>query len=1126
MKTTLSLTLTLLIFVTLTFVPNSFTQNTQPEYVVRVIYFIPNDREPEQDIDAKLDRLIKRGQQFYADEMERHGFGRNTFRLETDVTGKAVVQHVNGQFTSSHYVGEGNKIITVTDKVMPEINERFDMSRNIYLVVVDVGWAMGGVGSGESHSGFVLMTTNGDCNDTGSDFFHLATHELGHVFGLDHDFRNDAYILGYGTRVIVELSKCAAEWLDVHRYFNTNQTSVDSPTTIQMLPPIEYPANAIRLRFAITDADGLHQIQLKGPSGFRGFGLIACKRLNGQSNTVEFVTSEFTAGPDSHARVSVIDVNGNFTHQSYPIREEDVRVDVNNRVDINGDGVIDDDDRVPAMLRIVSGDNQPGSLNSWLAKPFVVEVRDANGEPVVGIEVAFRVRSDGALGALSATNPRTDSNGQARSILIPAYFGEYQVEASVAGVSKRVTFNNVVVLGPQVLVTQFERPVMYWISDGDSFGGGLLDGFTGDSVEGFWPFATSAAVDVSPGGKLYWTAATVPGKPFCGAVLRASREASGSRGSRSEELAVFNARPLAIAIDTTKGKLYWTNSHGNIQRANLDGSNIQDLITGLDSPKHIAVDTVQGKLYWTETQDSIRRANLNGSNVETLATGLSTLGSITIAGDKLYWTEKIGEELGKISRANLDGSNVEEIVTLSSVPVGVAVDIAQNKVYWTETRGHVRRANLDGSNIEDIISGLLEPAQLILNVPSVLTERLEIVSGGDQEGLPGSKLAKPFVVEVLNQFDKPVPSVRVTFSVSTGGGMLSAIDVTTDSNGRAESILTLGPNPGTNTVTVSAAGIPEGQTFNAVDIRVPKTLEIISGNDQEGLPGAALDKPFAVEVRDGTDKPLPGVEVTFSVTGGGGRLSVTSVTTNSNGRAESTLTLGPNPGTNTVTVSVTGIQGKRTVTAIAELPPIPQDVNGDDVVNILDLVLVASVLGDEGRDLDADVNRDGVVNILDLVLVAGAFGNVAAAPSVWYRDLEIAPTRADVGQWLAQAGELELTEATSQRGVLFLEQLLAALTPKETALLPNYPNPFNPETWIPYRLSEDADVTLTIYDTTGVVVRRLDLGHQLAGHYADRGRAAYWDGRNARGESVASGVYFYTLTAGDFTATRKMLIRK
>ena len=96
----------------------------------------------------------------------------------------------------------------------------------------------------------------------------------------------------------------------------------------------------------------------------------------------------------------------------------------------------------------------------------------------------------------------------------------------------------------------------------------------------------------------------------------------------------------------------------------------------------------------------------------------------------------------------------------------------------------------------------------------------------------------------------------------------------------------------------------------------------------------------------------------------------------------------------------------------------------------------------------------------------------------------------------------------------------------QSVLLANYPNPFNPETWIPYQLSESANVTVSIYAVNGVLVRRLDLGHQGAGVYRSRSRAAYWDGRNAFGERVASGLYFYTLTAGDFTATRKMLIRK
>ena len=192
---------------------------------------------------------------------------------------------------------------------------------------------------------------------------------------------------------------------------------------------------------------------------------------------------------------------------------------------------------------------------------------------------------------------------------------------------------------------------------------------------------------------------------------------------------------------------------------------------------------------------------------------------------------------------------------------------------------------------------------------------LEIISGNDQEGLPGAALENPFAVEVRDGTDKPLPGVEVTFSVTGGGGTLSVTSATTDKNGRAESILILGSNAGTNTVTVSAAGIPEGQTFNAVDIRVPKTLEIISGNDQEGLPGAALENPFAVEVRDGTDKPLPGVEVTFSVTGGGGTLSVTSATTDKNGRAESILILGSNAGTNTVTVSVAWSQEEKTFSA-------------------------------------------------------------------------------------------------------------------------------------------------------------------------------------------------------------------
>ena len=203
------------------------------------------------------------------------------------------------------------------------------------------------------------------------------------------------------------------------------------------------------------------------------------------------------------------------------------------------------------------------------------------------------------------------------------------------------------------------------------------------------------------------------------------------------------------------------------------------------------------------------------------------------------------------------------------------------------------------------------------------------------------------------------------------------------------------------------------------------------------------------------------------------------------------------------------------------------DLNQDGIVNILDLVLVASQFGTTGITA-ADLNGDRTVDIRDLVLVANALNAVAGAPYVKQ------PTAAMVNNWLQLAQQnasdvvpTSLPDAVSYaRGIQVLEQMARALTPETTALLANYPNPFNPETWIPYQLAKPADVTVTIYASDGNVVRTLALGYQAAGMYKNRTHAAYWDGKNALGETVASGLYFYTLTAGEFTATRKMLILK
>ncbi|MYE89031.1 hypothetical protein F4X33_08565, partial [Candidatus Poribacteria bacterium] len=213
----------------------------------------------------------------------------------------------------------------------------------------------------------------------------------------------------------------------------------------------------------------------------------------------------------------------------------------------------------------------------------------------------------------------------------------------------------------------------------------------------------------------------------------------------------------------------------------------------------------------------------------------------------------------------------------------------------------------------------------------------------------------------------------------------------------------------------------------------------------------------------------------------------------------------------TLTVEAGAIADYNGPALTAEIPVtagLEADANNDGVVNTQDLVLVASNYGQTGTN-SADINGDGVVNIEDLTTVAGAIDNAGAAPSVHPQMPELF-TAADVKLWLSHAHQLNLTDPTSLKGILFLEQLLAVLLPKETVLLPNYPNPFNPETWIPYRLVEDAFVTLTIYDGRGEVVRTLNLGHQIAAFYESRSKAIYWDGRNEFGEQVASGIYFYT----------------
>ena len=163
------------------------------------------------------------------------------------------------------------------------------------------------------------------------------------------------------------------------------------------------------------------------------------------------------------------------------------------------------------------------------------------------------------------------------------------------------------------------------------------------------------------------------------------------------------------------------------------------------------------------------------------------------------------------------------------------------------------------------------------------------------------------------------------------------------------------------------------------------------------------------------------------------------------------------------------------------------------------------------------------MNMLDLVSVAGMIDDsTGALPMYSNGAMMLRPTK--VEEWLEEARRLALADITSLKGIEYLANLLEALTPERTRLLPNFPNPFNPETWIPYHLARESVVRISIYSSKGILVRQLDLGLQAQGYYTDKHHAAYWDGRNEGGELLASGVYVYVFRAGSYRSARRMAI--
>ncbi|MXV74351.1 DUF5050 domain-containing protein [Candidatus Poribacteria bacterium] len=463
---------------------------------------------------------------------------------------------------------------------------------------------------------------------------------------------------------------------------------------------------------------------------------------------------------------------------------------------------------------------------------------------------------------------------------------------------------------------------------------------------------------------------------------------------------------------------------------------------------------------------------------------------------KLYWATG-----SKIQRGDLDGSNIEDVVNREAV--SIALDATNDKIYWIHAETGIFRANLDGTNIEHLRQD---------KIWEISGGRIALdVAGGKMywsNGITNSIFRANFDGTNAEEVLKLLVGTPLDIALDIAGGKI----YWTQWQGNAS--ISRANLDGTNVELLINPGDRRGIDLDVASGKMYWT----DGFDGIGM--ANLDGSNITNF-DTPDFTMGDVILDlhngrmYWVDGEGFELR----RGNLDGSQQQTILKSRISDIALYTPPVVSEPPAKTYPA--------WDVNEDGKTDITDLVLVATALGTSSPENPrADVNGDGTVNIRDLILVATHLGEVAdpAAPVRIVLPERLMPeTLQQVLDLLQMQNDGSLVY---ERAIANVERLLASLMPKVTALLANYPNPFNPETWIPYQLANPADVTLRIHAIDGSLVRTLSLGHKAIGTYQSRNRAAYWDGKNEFGEPVASGVYFYTLTAGEFTATRKMLIRK
>ncbi len=1193
---------------TLTFLLPGFAQEATPEeYIVRTVYFLPKDRDVRQGIDASIDRTVKRAQRFYADYMERFGFGRKTFRYEADENGDVVVHHVIGRQDASAYRRDVGRCFS-------EFAGRIQTRNTILLVYMDHGSGNVGGACGLAFTGRrTIIPASGGCYS-----WQVTAHELGHNFILQHDYRSDGGIMGGPGD---GLSQCAAKWLDLNPYFNDGKISeIENRVKIKTLTTVAYPPNNPQAFFEFIDPDGLYYVQFLHESNH----MYSCATLSGERMVVQL---DLSTVKDKKVKLQTVDRNGNARYADW-LRFKDVEPAM--VLDISPERPDVDDGLIGYWTFDEAGGKYAfdGSDNSRYARLSEGAALAFNEGKIGGA-----LKNDGSKQNATVVDSAALLNGlNAFSLCLWVKSNGTNTDR---GFINGRTPNN-------------EDDIFGFRYNKDGWGGGqrnvIRAGIT--TTSGSHSLESSGNVQTKEWQHLAFTwRSGAPMKLYINGVLDNPsfiQPAISGTLSNVDKLVIGRggkdrSRGWNGLIDDVRlyNKVLSAREIAKLPRVNNREASAHGVtLTGIANLTPEAIDTGSGIQYvFTVTNTGTRNDTINltkSGNVTatlsetsvSLTPGASSVVRLTVPGTTLATASEYVVDITATSQGNTTKTAQLTATTTVSVIYGVSLKVMDSleteRLYVGQGTDHTFTVTNNGTTNDTIqLTTSAGAAAVTLSETSV-----SLAPGASSKvtlTVPGAALTVPggYIVQVTatskGDKEKTAQIITTTYvypssieAVDIQNGLIGywTFDEGTGDTAADSSVnghdLTRTDDGGTGWAPTADARIGNSAFhaggdrvyFGTEDVDFINGLSAFSlslwvksrwpstdrgfvlgkwgdGNDllfnfrygDKGLSGKADNciqagitttegKHIIETSEDSTSTDwqylvftwtsggtisvyIDGVLDTLSHTGAAVAGTITEVTNFTIGRGSRTtgskgwrgyiddVRLYNRVLTHTEIVALAA----ENITASFPTPTHSYQVKLAGIGDLTNQTQDASA----GATYYFTVTNSGdTKDTIRLTTTGDATGTLSRTSVSLSPGTSSDETLTIPGTALKVPGEYVVkVTATSQGDSTKIAQLetMTTIHPK-TRALPNFPNPCNPETWIPYQLATSSDVTVKIYAVTGDMVRTLALGHQPAGLYQSKSRAAYWDGTNKLGESVASGIYFYRFEAGDYSATRKMLILK